>query len=64
MPQYLWRCLECQLEVEVERPIRDSGNPPEAHDCVPRWERLLSPTSFVLKGGGWYANGYSKDKKK
>lgn len=64
MPQYLWKCLGCGAECEVERPIHDYNTPPEAHDCAPRWERVLRPTTFVLKGQGWYADNYTKGKPK
>jgi predicted nucleic acid-binding Zn ribbon protein len=29
--------------------------------CGGTSQRLISNTSFVLKGGGWYASGYSKE---
>jgi putative FmdB family regulatory protein len=36
-------------------------------DCpackAPRLERLISSTSFQLKGGGWYKDLYSSSKK-
>ena len=63
MPQYLWKCLACDTIVEVVRSISDINNPPEAHDCDPNWTRILGPSTFRLNGGGWYADGYAKDKK-
>ena len=31
------------------------------HVCSGQVERLISKTSFVLKGGGWSGSGYSND---
>ncbi len=59
MPIYEYRCLDCSEEFEViqkvsARPLR------RCRKCGGRLEKLISRTSFVLKGGGWYADGYSK----
>lgn len=31
--------------------------------CGEKLKSLISSTSFILKGGGWYNSGYSKEKK-
>lgn len=31
--------------------------------CGETAHRIVSQTSFILKGGGWYNEGYNKDKK-
>ncbi len=59
MPIYEYRCLDCGEEFEViqkvsARPLR------KCRKCGGRLEKLISRTSFVLKGGGWYADGYAK----
>ncbi len=59
MPIYEYRCLDCGDEFEViqgvsARPLR------KCRKCGGRLEKLISRTSFVLKGGGWYADGYSR----
>ncbi|HZO08371.1 MAG TPA: zinc ribbon domain-containing protein [Myxococcota bacterium] len=59
MPIYEYRCDKCDREFEVERRITD---PPLAAcpKCRSRkLRRLISQTSFVLKGGGWYSDLYS-----
>ena len=39
-------------------------NPVECPECgKPDLEKLISKTGFVLKGGGWYAQGYSDTSK-
>jgi len=66
MPIYEYLCEKCDHEFEREQRISD----PPAKAC-PRCrsrkvKRLISQTSFVLKGGGWYSDLYSsagKDKK-
>jgi len=63
MPIYEYRCTKCGNETEVlqrvsDRPKRKCGK------CSGRLEKLISRTSFQLKGGGWYAEGYSNSSKK
>lgn len=62
MPTYEYRCQECAHELEAFQSIKDA---PLA-DCPacgkPRLERLISATSFQLKGGGWYKDLYSSSK--
>lgn len=61
MPIYEYCCEDCRQIFEdwqkdfVERPQRCPICGGEAH-------RLISNTSFVLKGGGWYASGYCKER--
>ena len=60
MPLYEYRCRKCGREFEemqriTEPPIR------KCPDCGRRTvERLISATSFVLKGSGWYATDYAR----
>ena len=59
MPIYEYRCKSCGDVVEViqrfqDRPLR------KCSECGGRLEKLISRSSFQLKGGGWYASGYSK----
>jgi putative FmdB family regulatory protein len=62
MPTYEYACKACDLEFERDQRISD---PPVA--TCPRCKkkqvkRLISRTSFHLKGGGWYSDLYSKPK--
>lgn len=58
MPIYEYRCEECQQTFEEwqqdfeEREVRCPvcGNPAK---------RMISNTSFILKGSGWYATDYA-----
>lgn len=56
MPIYEYRCEQCGDFEESQR-ITD---PPleRCAKCRRKVRRLISSTSFQLKGGGWYATGY------
>ena len=59
MPIYEYRCTKCGHTIEIiqkisERPLR------RCPKCSGRLEKLVSRAAFMLKGGGWYAEGYSK----
>ncbi len=61
MPIHEYRCQSCGEEFEViqrysDRPLR------VCKKCGGPLEKLLSRTAFVLKGSGWYADGYSAGK--
>ena len=61
MPIYEYQCENCDEVFEISQKISDP--PPSRHHCgSTRIKRLLSSTSFVLKGGGWYADGYASAK--
>lgn len=66
MPIYEYECQACGHEFEVMQKIT-SGPVRKCESCGQRKvRRLISHTSFKLKGGGWYADLYgsssSKDK--
>lgn len=63
MPIYEYRCSACGHEVEVIQKMGDRRRR-KCPDCDGRMEKLVSRTSFLLKGGGWYAEGYSKGRAK
>jgi len=65
MPIYEYLCEKCGHEFEREQRITE--DPIKACPACKsrRAKRLISQTSFVLKGGGWYSDLYSSaDKKK
>ncbi len=60
MPIYEYRCGKCRKVFEVLQKFSDP--PLKRHkDCGGTVERLVSQSSFQLKGGGWYASGYAKE---
>lgn len=62
MPTYEYRCQACGNEMEAFQSIKDAAlvECPACHQ--PRLERLISASSFQLKGGGWYKDLYSSTK--
>lgn len=63
MPIYEYACGKCGHEFEVEQRI--TADPIKTcPECRARKvKRLISQTSFVLKGGGWYSDLYSSGRK-
>lgn len=62
MPTYEYRCQACGNEMEAFQSIKDAAlvECPACHQ--PKLERLISASSFQLKGGGWYKDLYSSTK--
>ncbi len=58
MPVYEYECKECLKVFEVQQKMADKplSNCPE---CSAPVKKLVSMSSFQLRGGGWYADGYS-----
>ena len=61
MPVYEYACTQCgkhfeELQKVSDKPLKKCKN------CGGKLERLISQTSFALKGGGWYKDGYSSAK--
>ena len=62
MPIYEYECADCDKVMEVRQRISD---PPleSCPECGGKVKKLVSVSSFQLKGGGWYADGYTKSPK-
>jgi len=63
MPIYEFKCEACEKQSEFRIKISDN-NPetcPECHSGP--LKKLLSKTSFQLKGEGWYVTDFRGDKK-
>lgn len=60
MPTYEYRCDACGNELAVEQRITDAKLEVCPKCNQPKLVRLISGSSFVLKGGGWYADLYHK----
>lgn len=59
MPIYDYACEKCKSEFEVEQRITDDPLKTCPKCRSRKIKRLISRTSFVLKGGGWYSDLYS-----
>jgi putative FmdB family regulatory protein len=58
MPIYEYQCAKCGVFEAIQR---ITENPlKKCPTCKGKVERLISATSFVLKGSGWYATDYAK----
>ena len=57
MPIYEYKCPKCG-EFEVTQRITEDALK-KCPTCKSKVERLLSRTSFILKGTGWYATDYA-----
>lgn len=59
MPIYEYRCNDCEKDLEV---IQKFSEEPltQCPECNGTLQRMTSQSAFVLKGGGWYKEGYSK----
>ena len=61
MPIYEYACAKCESEFEVEQRITDDPVKTCPQCRSRKVKRLISRTSFVLKGGGWYSDLYSSN---
>ena len=61
MPTYEYSCTSCgtfDVEQRITEPALSTCD-----KCGGPVRRLISRSSFALRGGGWYADGYSAGKK-
>ena len=64
MPTYEYCCGKCGHEFEREQRITEEPIRRCPSCRALKAKRLISATSFVLKGGGWYADLYTSGGKK
>ncbi|MCB2146508.1 MAG: zinc ribbon domain-containing protein [Deltaproteobacteria bacterium] len=59
MPLYEYQCTECG---EIEEAIQKFSDAPltACRHCSGKLNKLISQSSFHLKGTGWYVTDYSK----
>jgi putative FmdB family regulatory protein len=61
MPLYEYQCSTCNNQFELRQKFSDAPAS-ECPKCGGPVQKLISSTAFSLKGGGWYAEGYSEKK--
>ena len=59
MPIYEYRCINCGKTIEVVQKISDIPFT-ECENCSGKLKKLISKSSFSLKGSGWYVTDYAK----
>lgn len=58
MPIYEYECEQCRKYHEIMQKITDSPLS-QCPACGGTLRKMISNTSFVLKGSGWYATDYA-----
>jgi len=61
MPIYEYRCVSCQKDHEIIQKVNDLPLK-ICPACGGALEKVLSRSSFQLRGGGWYKDGYTSSK--
>ncbi len=57
MPVYEYECPTCEKVFEVQQRMSDAPLT-ACPDCSGKVKKIVSMSSFHLKGGGWYSDGY------
>mgnify|MGYP006291935615 CR=1 FL=1 len=60
MPYYEFECPKGHI---VEKLVSMGTEEIECPECRENAKKIISLCTFTLKGGGWYADGYSSNKK-
>lgn len=61
MPIYEYECTKCGHQAEVWQRITDQGIT-KCERCKGKMRKLISQSSFHLKGTGWYVTDYASKK--
>jgi putative FmdB family regulatory protein len=61
MPIYEYECTKCGHQTEVWQRITDRGVT-KCQRCNGKMRKLISQSSFHLKGTGWYVTDYASKK--
>ena len=62
MPVYEFECSACKIAIEIQMKITDDRLP-VCQECHKEMKKIMSRTSFILKGGGsgWFRDGYTNN---
>jgi putative FmdB family regulatory protein len=63
MPIYEYICTRCKKNFEIFQKITDKPKK-RCGECNGNLEKIVSQSSFLLKGSGWYKTDYAKKIKK
>ncbi len=59
MPLYEYQCLQCEQVFEMMQKFSDDPVT-QCPQCSGSVKKLISKTSFSLKGSGWYVSDYKR----
>jgi len=59
---YEFRCEECNKIMSESLPITSRKKQTKCLFCEGVAKRIISKNNFILKGGGWEKDGYSRNK--
>lgn len=62
MPVYEYECLDCHEITEIWQGLAEAQLT-TCPSCQGTVKKIISMSSFALKGGGWYADSYSSSPK-
>jgi putative FmdB family regulatory protein len=62
MPLYEYECEACGHRLEAQQKLADAPLTKCPHCGKKKLQKLISHTSFTLKGGGWYKDLYASAK--
>lgn len=64
MLTYKYKCNSCKHSWEEEQSIKDAPTEvcPKCHEKSA--QRIVQPSTFILKGSGWYETDYKNKPKK
>lgn len=60
MPNYIFRCPKCGKEIELTLPVNHIN--PECEECQKQMNNVMSPSTIIYKGSGFYTTDYGKGK--
>ena len=60
MPTYEYRCPKCHRQIELVHGMNEKMSPLCLSDECGEltMERIISPSTFILRGSGWAKDGY------
>jgi putative FmdB family regulatory protein len=62
MPTYAYECEACKHGLEAEQRISEAPLKKCPGCGKSKLRRMISSGNFILKGGGWYSDGYGSSK--
>jgi len=60
MPIYEYKCKKCGKISEFIKSIKSNDKVETCPDCGGKAVRIVSQSSFILKGSGWYVTDYKR----